>query len=418
MISINLPSSRSTCLILISVVLALAGCTGNRHTSTPQELQQRASAIARQQVTLRQDIHGILLRALLADRAAGQPPRLDILALSGGGSWGAFGAGFLNGWSSLPPEHPLAMPRFDLVSGVSTGALIAPFALVGTRDSLQRVERLYRSTQESWAPMRSWLGLIGAPSLCDTGELDRILRDQMDAGLARDLVAAQEVEHRQAICTSSDVDLGRPVVWRLGDQARKGLAARPYDPDPLYKALRSSAAIPGAFEPVPVDGSLHVDGAVYGQIHVLADMRAVDRLLTLWRQQAGADAPTPTIRFWVILNNRLRVANQTVQPKWSQTALRSVELMLSAQISAPLNRLALFVEGMRLKHGIPVELRWVQIPADWTMPEGVGDFHPSVTNNLCDLGLRMGRDPTSWLGVEQLNALQTEASDVDAPPAP
>ncbi len=403
---------------LICTVLLLAACGDHRHEVESPELKKRAAVVAQTQIALRADLVATALNSLEADLTAGREARLDILMLSGGGSWGAFGAGYLHGWSSLPADQPLAMPRFDLVSGVSTGALLSPYALIGTPEYLARVEQVYRSCSEEWAVMRPLVELVGAASLCDTKLLDSTLRGQMDAGLAREVLRIQEVEHRQAIVASSDIDLGRAVLWRLGDQARKGLAASAYDPDFLFKALRSSAAIPGAFSPVEVDGSLHVDGALYGQIHVLADMRVVDGLLTAWREKAGAAAPLPKIRYWVILNNRLNVEHKTIQPNWSDNAMRSIELMLSAQVAAPLNRLALFVEGMRLKHGLDVELRWVQIPSEWTMPPGVTDFHPSVTNSLADLGLTMGADPASWSGPEKLGLVEQDAAASPAPPKP
>jgi len=74
-------------------------------------------------------------------RAAGgqkEPSVIDILIISGGGDWGAFGAGFLKGWLKLPAEYPLAKPEFDAVTGVSTGTLIAPFAFLGDEQSISK----------------------------------------------------------------------------------------------------------------------------------------------------------------------------------------------------------------------------------------------------------------------------------------
>ena len=73
--------------------------------------------------------------------AAGQkePPVIDILIISGGGDWGAFGAGFLKGWQKVPAQHPLAKPEFDAVTGVSTGTLIAPFAFLGDEQSIDEI---------------------------------------------------------------------------------------------------------------------------------------------------------------------------------------------------------------------------------------------------------------------------------------
>ena len=401
---------------LLCAVLILAACGERRQEVATPDLAQRAAAVAQRQSALRTDIRSTLLASLKADLATHREGRLDILMLSGGGSWGAFGAGFLHGWSTLPADHPHAMPRFDLVSGVSTGALLSSYALIGTPAYLERVEKVYRSCSEEWAPMRSWVDLAGAVSLCDTTVFDATLRGEMDAELAREVVRIQDAEHRQAIVASSDIDLGRPILWRLGDQARKGLAASPYDPDCLFRPLRASAAIPGAFAPVEVDGSLHVDGALYGQIHVLSDMAVIDRIVAAWKEQAGAAAPLPKIRYWIILNNRLRVDHKTIQPTWSDNALRSIELMLNAQVAAPLNRLALFVEGIRMRHGLDVELRWVQIPTGWTPPSDVSEFHPSVTNGLADLGLRMGADPASWNGPEQLGMTGMDEDAVESAP--
>ena len=68
-----------------------------------------------------------------------QPPVLDFLIVSGGGDWGAFGAGFLKGWHKVPAQHPLAKPEFDIVTGVSTGTLIAPFAFLGDKPAIDEV---------------------------------------------------------------------------------------------------------------------------------------------------------------------------------------------------------------------------------------------------------------------------------------
>jgi Patatin-like phospholipase len=70
------------------------------------------------------------------------PPVLDILIVSGGGDWGAFGAGFLKEWQKVPAQHPLARPEFDAVTGVSTGTLIAPFAFLGDERSIDQIVNL------------------------------------------------------------------------------------------------------------------------------------------------------------------------------------------------------------------------------------------------------------------------------------
>src|SRR4029434_10809061 len=84
-------------------------------------------------------------------------PVVDILIISGGGDWGAFGAGFLKGWQKVPAQHPLAKPEFDAVTGVSTGTLIAPFAFLGDQQSIDQIVYRYRTPQEDWVKQRGFL---------------------------------------------------------------------------------------------------------------------------------------------------------------------------------------------------------------------------------------------------------------------
>src|ERR1700750_1846627 len=82
------------------------------------------------------------------------PPVVDILIISGGGDWGAFGTGFLKGWGKIPKSDPMARPDFDIVTGVSTGALIAPFAYIGSEAAIEQIVKLYRNPQPDWVKKR------------------------------------------------------------------------------------------------------------------------------------------------------------------------------------------------------------------------------------------------------------------------
>ena len=87
--------------------------------------------------------------------AKGNKPTVDMLIISGGGDWGAFGAGVLKGWGRVKGE--LARPQFDVVTGVSTGAMIAPFAFIGDDESIERIVQMYRNPQADWATSRGML---------------------------------------------------------------------------------------------------------------------------------------------------------------------------------------------------------------------------------------------------------------------
>ena len=126
-------------LSVFAGTLVLGGCGPalTRPAVTEQDLLKLRTRGDEQSVAASRELLRRLLERTKAeyDRyTAGsrkEPPVIDILIISGGGDWGAFGAGFLKGWRKVPAQHPLAKPEFDAVTGVSTGTLIAPFAFLG-----------------------------------------------------------------------------------------------------------------------------------------------------------------------------------------------------------------------------------------------------------------------------------------------
>src|SRR4029078_8386063 len=115
-----------------------------------------------------------------------RPPVIDYLIISGGGDMGAFGAGFLKGWSTVPKDHPLARPQFDVVTGVSTGALIAPFAWIGAPDADERVVQIYRNPSKDWVKER-W-PLYFMPYNISFAEVPGLEREVKET-FSRDLIA-------------------------------------------------------------------------------------------------------------------------------------------------------------------------------------------------------------------------------------
>ena len=128
---------------LVAALVLVAACTSlpDRQQRNPQDLAAARRA---------EDAERALERRALGDRflalaEAKGGASIDILIVSGGGDWGAFGAGVLKGWGRVKGE--LARPRFDIVTGVSTGALIAPFAFLGDEASIERIVGFYRNPQ-------------------------------------------------------------------------------------------------------------------------------------------------------------------------------------------------------------------------------------------------------------------------------
>src|SRR4029077_9830682 len=138
---------------------------------------ERRAEVAAQKEDSKRVIAGLLARA--EAKARTPQPTMDLLIVSGGGDWGAFGAGVLKGWGRV--KGPLARPEFDGVPGVSTGALIAPCAFLGDDESIERIVQLYRNPATDIAESRGWLFFLpSSPSLYVLPGLERELGTALD----------------------------------------------------------------------------------------------------------------------------------------------------------------------------------------------------------------------------------------------
>lgn len=197
--------------------------------------------------------------------AIGAGPELEILAISSGSDKGAFSAGYLNGWSESGKR-----PSFDIVSGVSTGSLIAPFAFLGS-DYDPHLRQLYTEIEAdmiySSTPLK---GLFGGPALASTEPLREMIARYADQAMI-DAVAREHRLGRRLLVQTTNLDAQRGVVWDMGAIAASENTAR-YD---LFRdVLLASSSIPGFFPPVFIDvasrdfsfSELHVDGGTTSSI--------------------------------------------------------------------------------------------------------------------------------------------------------
>ena len=336
------------------------------------------------------------IKAELDDYTAGRaasPPVVDMLIVSGGGDWGAFGAGFLKGWGKVAPGV-LARPQFDAVTGVSTGALIAPFAFLGDDASIDKVVDLYRNPKKDWVKPRGLLSLVrGGHAYADVPGLERDLRDTLDLDMLRRIADAGSTG-RIIVVSATNVDTEEVRVWHLAEEARA--AADDHDGRRIRQILLASAAVPGVFPPRQIGDSLYVDGGVTGNVlsampHTRFDE---DSFVARWRA-AYPGVAIPKIRYWVIFNNEVRWPPEVVQPKWSTVLLKSTTAATRAATLNSIRQLFLQAEVARMKHGADVEVRFAAVPDGWVPPRPK-PFDKKTMNALADLGESMGADPGSW----------------------
>lgn len=390
------PSSLRAALAAIITAPALlsAGCGAPaRPVMTPDEFQ----ALARTD-------HQTLVETMSAanDRMVERVDRriaassdgtttINILALSGGGSNGAFGAGVLVGWGKVTdPEW--ARPDFDVVTGVSTGAQIAPFAFIGTDERYQEVEDFYRNPKKDWIQERGLLFFLPSnPSFATIPGLSRDVRKAVDQGFVEE-IAARSSEGKLLIISATDLDFGRQQVWDVGLEAEEAVRSR--DPERVPTIMLASAAIPVAFPPISLEESIYADGGVTANVFVRLDPRNPEAFIPRW-MAANPGKPLPKFRYWIIVNNSLAHIPNTVQERWPAIASPAIEISIRSGTLAEINWLAAEADFVNAAYGADIEVRVMAIPNDWR-PLVKGSFKKENMDSLADLGEKMGADPASW----------------------
>ena len=251
-------------------------------------------------------------------------PELDLLGISGGGENGAFGAGLLNGWTERGGR-----PDFFLVTGVSTGALSAPFAFLGSARDPQLKSVYTDIALADVLVQRGYAAAIWNDGMADNSPLFRTISRYVDEALLAEIGRAYD-SGRLLLIGTSNLDAQLPVIWNIGAIARSG---HPKAADTIRRILLASSAIPGAFSPVLFDATLdgrpfqelHVDGGAFAQVFLYPN--SVSR----FRQERRARRqPVAPARAWVIRNGRLDPEWASVDRRTMGIAGRAVASMISA----------------------------------------------------------------------------------------
>jgi hypothetical protein len=386
--------------LVLTGALLLCGCAGpqTRPEVTRQQLVSLRNTSDEQSTIMVRRLFARLLERTKAeyDRyTAGQrkePPVIDILIVSGGGDWGAFGAGFLKGWQKVPAQHPLAKPEFDAVTGVSTGTLIAPFAFLGDAQSIDEIVNLYRNPEQDWVKNRGVLYFLpNNISFAEVPGLEREMRKHITVDMIR-RIAKAGADGRLLAVNTTNLDDASSRVFDLVGEAQ--LASASGQLERIHNIMLASAGIPGAFPFRMIDDELYVDGGVTGNIIYGGRVNEEDSLPATW-QKTYPNLPIPKMRYWVIFNNQFRPVPEVTAPRWPAVIQRSLETSTRAATATAVRHLYAMAEISRLKRKAEVEVRIVSIPGDW-FPPVPGIFIKESMNNLTDLGEKMGADPASW----------------------
>ena len=317
---------------------------------------------------------------------------IDFLLISGGGNAGAFGTGFLLGWSTIAPGAG-ALPKFQGVSGVSAGAFIAPFAFLGTTADLAKVDDLFRNPKPDWVvPRGRFFFLPENASLATVPGLERNLQEEFNLEFAKRIELAGS-DNRVLLIQATNIDTGNGIDFDFVAAARKAVATN--DTNNLSQILLASAAIPGAFEPREIQGSLYADGGIVSSFYDGGDEDQRDSFGAVWKRE-HPNAPIPKTRYWVIINEYIKPTAEIVQPLWPTMMARSLYISMRAATITMLRHLYAKAKLTKaLNHG-DVEVRWVAIPPNWK-PLNDAFFDQATMRNLSDQGKRVGADANSWM---------------------
>ncbi|PVE21592.1 patatin [Microvirga sp. KLBC 81] len=319
--------------------------------------------------------------AALAGEPGARTRKADFLAISGGGGDGAYAAGFLTGWTRRGQR-----PHFEVVTGVSTGALAAPFAFLGPYyDSV--LKDLYTKYGDSDLVMdRGILGLLGS-SLYDTAPLKRLIEQYMTDDTL-DAIAREYSKGRRLLVQTTNIDAQRPVIWDLSAIAA---SQQPDRRDLIVRVLLASSAIPGAFPPVRISvnangrayDELHVDGGVSAQIFFAPPRTRFAR----FEQTAFGAARQRTL--YVIRNGKLTPDYKPTDEAVLSLAVRSITTLTKYQGLSDLRRLD------RIARETNARVLFTSIPSGFTKAAR-SEFDREYMGELFRVGERMGMSGRAW----------------------
>jgi predicted acylesterase/phospholipase RssA len=360
--------------LLLLACAILSGCTSIKRLSfSPAAIaQSNRTAFAAIRFSAREPP----VSAAATTGGAGVP--YTVLALSGGGPDGAYGVGLLAGWSATGRR-----PVFDVVTGVSTGALMAPFAFLGSASDAH-LRELYTGTHiSSILKKGSPLRLASGPAIYRSTRLKDLIALNIDDDLlAR--VAEQHRAGRRLYVATVNIDAQQMLVWDMGAIATR---ATPEAKALFQQVLLSAVSVPVAFPPQLITPSeppgalteAHADATVFAHMYAGAELFP-----------AACKAGTRPCTLYVIVHNKT-VAEPAIVPFRSSSMIkRSLETVIKANLSTRL----LATAQMARAEGVALRLAYLDVPFEGVSPV---DFDLAYMRKVYALGEAAGQRPETWL---------------------
>ncbi len=343
------------------------------------------------------------------------PPPTRILSVSAGGAWGAFSAGFLEGWGENGAEP---RPKFDVVTGVSTGSMVAPVIFLGDAKRMAKLREMYANlSNKDVFTSRGTLSLLTATSLYDNAPLRRKVEEILDEEMV-EAIAAENATRTLAVM-ATNLDSGVPEVFDLTAIAASQDMTMAQKRQRMVAAIMASAALPIGFPPEFIDNNLYVDGGVRLHVFFTRELQAalqgrrldvtivVSGDMKVGRDCTGKDGL-----------DLLSIAGRTASIAIDQLLRSSVESLLT--VGRQRGNVARYIDAASLiDYGAKVPQPGMPPPGPCRIGGGGGNddmFDPVFQRCLAAQGAAMGRSaPIPWrLTVDSGRV----ARPIVAPPAP
>jgi hypothetical protein len=374
---------------MVLALVALLGCASLAPRLPPPSAEEVASQEESWGIrTLRSDGQFEVLRSnVVAERlrACHQHQPLRVLALSSGGSNGAFGAGIIVGWT-----RSQSRPEFSVVTGVSAGALIAPLAFLGSAWDPQIAEVYTSGVSQGVLRRRFFGGLLGS-SVYSSSRLKKLIEYYADDAMLA-AVAKEAGRGRLLLVATTDLSTGQPVIWDLTSIAMHGgREARP-----LFRSiLLASASVPGMLPPVTI--SVRSDGIVRSETHVDGGLT-----LPFFVAPASADLPIATgdgmqtvVR--VIINGSLSDVPSVTKVNALSIFRRSVSAAMTWMTKSTLEH------ALAVSRAQGIDFEYAAIPASYPV-RGSFDFAAAAQRALFQYGATCAQKGQLWSSAHKIHA--------------
>jgi len=336
--------------------------------------------------TLRDSLGSALIKKANDHSSSDESVPFNILTLSGGGTRGAFGAGLLSGWTDSGD-----MPEFDIVTGVSTGAVMATFAFLGG-DELEKVKAFYTKMYTEDIYTNSWLSFFGQAYLMNPAPLKKLFSNNFNEALLN-RVATAHAKGRRLYIGTTNIDTGQLIVWDMGAIASSGRSDK-YQrfSDIIYASSAMPIFLPPQYISVDVEDKqyyqMHVDGGIYSHVFMIG-------LFVNWKEvlDLSADANLNfDVTLYTIANRKYR--NRTAYDPVEQSPSSVISAYIETETDLLFDRSMYRLYDSCMQKGI--KFRMAAVPKDVNHVDDATEFNPEKMLKLFNVGYSFGLNGVKW----------------------